>query len=75
MKFVVWGLVLLLVILHQDFWFWEDATLVFGFLPVVLAWHMGISLVAAFSWFLATLFCWPEELQSEPAEGVAEEAQ
>ena len=31
---IIAGLVLLLLILHQDNWFWTDATLVFGFIPI-----------------------------------------
>jgi hypothetical protein len=57
----VWGLILLLIIAHQDIWFWEDTTLVFGFLPIALAYHAGISLAAAFTWYLATQFCWPTD--------------
>jgi hypothetical protein len=26
---------------HQDLWFWRDSTLVFGFLPVGLAYHVS----------------------------------
>ena len=59
MKYVVWGLVLLLVVLHQDFWLWDDADLAFGFLPVTLLYQACISLAAAAVWYLATLFAWP----------------
>ncbi len=59
MKIVVWGLVLLLLIVRQDIWLWSDATLVFGFLPIGLAYQMGISIGAAFTWFLATKYAWP----------------
>lgn len=62
MKHVVWLLVLLLIILHQDNWFWTDASLVFGFLPVGLFYHAGISVAAGVTWYLATLYCWPKEL-------------
>ncbi len=31
--------ILVLGLLHQDFWFWDDPTLIFGFLPVGLAYH------------------------------------
>ena len=58
---MVWGLVLLLLIIHQDNWFWADNTLVFGFLPIGLLYHAGISIAAATTWYLATLFAWPEE--------------
>ena len=37
-KLVYVGIVLLFV-LHQDFWLWEDTTLVFGFIPIGLAYH------------------------------------
>jgi len=59
MKYVVWLLVLLLVVLHQDNFLWDDTTLVFGFMPITLLYHMGISVGAAFTWYLATKFAWP----------------
>ena len=68
MKYVVWGMVLLLIVLHQDVWFWNDRTLVFGFMPITLFYHACISVAAGFTWFLATKFAWPldddDELQS-----------
>lgn len=67
MKKVVWGLVALLVILHQDVWLWDNATLVAGFMPITLLYHACISLAAGVTWFLATKYAWPEELQAEAA--------
>jgi hypothetical protein len=64
MKYVVWGLVVLLIILHQDNWFWTDSRLVFGFLPITLLYHMCISTAAAITWLLAVRFAWPAELES-----------
>ncbi len=64
---VVWALVVLLVIAHQDVWFWDDDRLVFGFLPITLAYHAGISVAAAGTWYLATLFCWPLDETQTPA--------
>ena len=46
-KWVIALLVLMLLVLHQDNWFWEDGTLVFGFLPIGLFYHACISLAAA----------------------------
>jgi len=60
MKLVIWLLVAMLIIFHQDFWYWNDATLVFGFLPIGMAYHIGISLAAAAVWFIACTFAWPE---------------
>lgn len=68
MKKVVWGLVALLFILHQDVWFWTDDTLIFGFLPIGLAYHAGLSVAAAVTWFLAVKFAWPAELDDCPGE-------
>ena len=62
MKNVVWILVILLLILHQDVWFWDDGTLVFGFMPISLLYHAGISIGASITWFLATKYAWPSVL-------------
>lgn len=66
MNKVVWGLVVLLIVLHQDVWFWTDERLVFGFLPIGLAWHMGISISASITWLLATKYCWPSDKALKP---------
>ena len=63
MHYFVWFLVLLLIILHQDNWFWEDSTLVFGVVPVGLFYHACVSLAACCTWFLATRFAWPSTLE------------
>lgn len=70
MKMVVWGLVVLLLILHQDNWLWDDDRLIFGFMPVTLLFHAGISVGAGVTWFLATKFAWPTYLDdSSSSEG------
>ncbi len=73
MKYAVWGLVLLLVILHQDNWLWDDATLIGGFFPITLLFHAGLSLAAGFTWFLATKFAWPADL-ADPSSSEGSEA-
>jgi len=60
-KWVITLLVLVLLVLHQDNWFWEDGTLVLGFLPIGLFYHACISLAAALVWFIATRIAWPVE--------------
>ena len=68
MKYVVALLIVLLLVLHQDYWNWSDATLWFGFLPHSLAWHMGISCAAAGVWLLATMYCWPaDQVEAAPS--------
>ena len=60
MKSIVWLLVLALVVLHQDVWNWDDQTLVLGFVPMSLFYHICISLAAGVVWFLACQFAWPQ---------------
>ncbi len=58
-------LVVLLLIAHQDNWFWHDETLVFGFMPIGLFYHACISLGATLTWWLATKIAWPVEIIEE----------
>jgi hypothetical protein len=59
MRYLAWSLLGLLVVLHQDYWQWNDSSLVFGVLPVGLAWHAGISMMAAVVWFMLVTWGWP----------------
>ena len=62
MKPLLWLMVVVLLVLHQDNWFWTDDTLVFGFMPIGLFYHACMSIAAGVMWYLATRFCWPHEL-------------
>jgi len=64
---IIIGLVLLLLILHQDNWNWDKADLVFGFIPIGLAWHAGISIAASATWLLATFIAWPKVVDYQDA--------
>lgn len=59
MKYVIWGLVAALIVLHQDNWNWNDTTLVWDFMPKTLLYQACISLGAGIVWYLATIFAWP----------------
>ena len=78
MKRVIVFLAIVLAVLHQDFWNWDNDHLVFGFLPVGLAYHAAYSLAAVTLWAAAVLFAWPKEFeiwaQSGDDEGGAEAA-
>lgn len=70
MRYAVVALLILLVIVHQDFWNWHThEPLVAGFIPIGLAWHVGISLAAAGVGLLAVRFCWPAGLEGDGGEG------
>ena len=62
MKQVIWLLVALLIIFHQDFWNWESDDRVVWGLPIGLMYHVGLSLAAALVWALACRFAWPADL-------------
>ena len=59
---------IVLAVLHQDFWNWDNANLVFGFMPVGLAYHAAYSLVAAAFWAVVIKLGWPTKLE-EWADG------
>lgn len=66
---IITVLVVILLILHQDNWFWTDDTLVFGFMPIALFWHACISIGATLTWFLATKIAWPVTQDVDQQEG------
>lgn len=70
MRYVIWAMVLILVIVHQDFWNWNDETLVFGFMPIGLFYHACMSLAAGVVWFLACQFAWPNDVDDHVPDNV-----
>lgn len=65
MRKLIYVLFLLLVISHQDFWFWTThKPLVFGFIPIGLAWHVGISIGAGLLGLLAVKYAWPANVDN-----------
>ncbi len=54
-----------LYLLHQDVWFWRTARpLLFGILPVGLAYHAAYCLAAAALMWVLTRVAWPAHLDS-----------
>jgi len=61
--------IVLLYVLHQDVWFWRTARpLVFGFLPVGLAYHGAYCIAAAILMWVLTRVAWPHHLDLSNAE-------
>jgi len=57
LKRIVFCIALLsLIILHHDWWFWNDGRLLFGFLPIGLGYHALISLAAGGFWAWAVFY-------------------
>jgi hypothetical protein len=67
-----WLLVLavaVLYVLHQDIWYWRTARpLVFGFLPIGLAYQAAFSVAASGVLWLLVRFAWPQHLEDAAEE-------
>jgi hypothetical protein len=63
------ALVAVVYVLHQDFWNWKEAhPLVFGFLPIGLAYQAGYSILAAAMMAVLVRTIWPKHLEDVEAE-------
>ena len=58
-------LVAAVLVLHHDIWNWKDASLVLGFLPVGLAYHVGYSLLASGTMAILVKYAWPKNLDDD----------
>jgi hypothetical protein len=62
-------LVAVLYLVHQDTWFWRDARpLVFGFLPVGLAYHAGYCVAVSLVMWTLTRVAWPVHLEKAESD-------
>jgi hypothetical protein len=56
--------------LHQDVWFWRTAhPLVFGFLPIGLAYHGAYCIAAAVLMWVLARVAWPHHLDETRERG------
>ena len=63
------ALVATVYILHQDFWNWKEAyPLVFGFLPIGLAYQAGYSILASAMMAVLVWATWPKHLEDVEPE-------
>jgi hypothetical protein len=60
---------LILYLLHQDYWNWRAAhPLIFGFLPVGLAYHALYTIGAALWMAVLVKLAWPGHLDEPPGQ-------
>jgi hypothetical protein len=63
------ALVLIIYVLHQDFWFWRAARpFVFGFLPIGLFYHAAFTLAASVLLVVLVKYAWPAHLERGTSE-------
>ena len=60
-------LIAIFLVAHQDFWFWRATQpLLFGFLPVGLAYHAFYTLAVSALMLLLCRWAWPAHLERDP---------
>jgi hypothetical protein len=65
-KLLLFLLILAVYVAHQDIWNWGKADpLVFGFLPIGLAYHAFYSVLAAVMMAILVAFAWPKHLEEQ----------
>jgi len=73
-RFLLLLAVVVVYVLHQDFWFWRSARpLVFGFMPIGLFYHAAFSVLAALLMWLLVKFAWPSHLEREVEQKPSQE--
>jgi hypothetical protein len=64
-KILITFLILAVYLVHQDSWNWHKVSpLVFGFLPIGLAYHVGYSILASILMAVLVKLAWPKHLEN-----------
>ena len=64
-RLLLFLLVAVVYVLHQDFWNWRTAhPIIFGFLPIGLAYHAAYSILAAIMMAILVKAAWPKHLEN-----------
>jgi hypothetical protein len=61
---LLYAALVVLYLLHNDLWLWNDASLVLG-LPAGLAYHIGFAVVTSVVLTLLVIHAWPEHLDRQ----------
>lgn len=64
MRWILYFAMVVLYVLHNDLWFWNNAQMVLG-LPIGLTYHIFYCVVASGMMFLLIKYAWPRELEEE----------
>ena len=61
---LLYAALVVLYLLHNDLWLWNDPRLVFG-LPAGLAYHVGFAIATSIVLTLLVIHAWPDHLDRE----------
>jgi hypothetical protein len=64
---LLYAALVVLYLLHNDLWLWNDAGLVLG-LPAGLAYHIGFAVATSIVLTLLVLYAWPGHLDRKAGE-------
>jgi hypothetical protein len=64
---LLYAALVVLYLLHNDLWLWNDASLVLG-LPAGLAYHIGFAVATSIVLALLVIHAWPAHLDLEALE-------
>ena len=53
---------------HQDYWNWSKTDLIFGFVPIGLAYHAGYAIACAVLMAILVKTAWPKHLERDETE-------
>ena len=66
-RWILYIALVVLFLLHNDFWFWDNPKVVLG-LPIGLLYHIGFCVAAAILMTLTINYAWPSHLQDEDTD-------
>ncbi|MEE9170608.1 MAG: hypothetical protein V3U73_12665 [bacterium] len=67
-RWVLYLSLIILYLLHNDLWFWDNPSLILG-LPVGLFYHLMFCIAASLLMFLVVSYAWPEHFEVEKEKG------
>jgi hypothetical protein len=72
-KLLLLLLVIAVYVVHQDYWNWNKTEpLIFGCLPIGLAYHVGYSILCAITMWVLVKTIWPKHLEIEDSNPKSE---
>ena len=67
-KNILYLVILIVYILHNDLWFWNNPTIIMG-IPVGLFYHLIYCFIASILLFLLIKFAWPKLVEEVDQDG------
>jgi nitric oxide reductase large subunit len=67
-KNILYVVIVIVYLLHNDLWFWDNPTLVMG-IPVGLFYHLLYCFIASILLFLLIKFAWPKFVEEVDKDG------